>query len=218
MAEHGPRDRFAAVRRSHRDTGLAEGDLAATWHDQFAAWLRDATAAGLSDPTAMVLATATGDGTPAARLVLLKAHDPAGFVFYTNHESAKGAELAANPRAQLVFPWLDIDRQVRVAGTVERLSAAESAGYFASRPRGSQLAAWASRQSTVIADRDVLLRAVAARSTEFAEREVPCPPFWGGYRVRPVTVEFWQGRDDRLHDRLRYRQHADGWLRERLAP
>jgi len=178
---------------------------------QFDAWYREA------GTDAVCLVTASADGAPAGRMVLLKGHDGRGFAVYTNFESAKGRDLAANPRAALVFHWLP-ERQVRVAGPVERVSRQESEAYWRNRPRASQLSAWASPQSEVVESR----RALEQRVKEVADRfpdEVPCPPFWGGYRVKPETIEFWRHRDDRLHDRLRYRRSADDtWVRERLAP
>ncbi|MCW2499504.1 MAG: pyridoxamine 5-phosphate oxidase [Frankiales bacterium] len=205
-----------SLRREYAREGLAEADLAPTWHGQFARWFEDASV--LREPNAMVLATATPDGAPSARTVLLKGVDPTGFVFYTNHGSRKGAELAANPRASLVFPWTDLERQVLVTGTVERVGDPETEAYFRTRPRGSQLGAWASRQSAVLADRDELEARHAAVEERFAGDEVPVPPFWGGLRVVPTAVEFWQGRPSRLHDRLRYRLSHGGWLVERLSP
>lgn len=170
----------------------------------------------------MVLATATPAGVPSARVVLLKAYDEGGFVFYTNYDSRKAAELAGNPRAALLFPWHDLERQVRVEGVVGRTSAAESELYFSSRPRGSQLGAWASPQSAVLSSRAELAERLAEVTDRFGVDEdadrVPLPDFWGGYRLRPDVVEFWQGRSDRLHDRLRYRHRPSGWRRDRLAP
>lgn len=188
----------------------------------FASWFADAIDAGLPDPNAMVLATVSAEGAPRARTVLLKGFGQDGFRFFTNRTSRKGTDLAANPRACLLFPWHPLQRQVIVEGRAERLSAEEDAAYFRSRPRGSQLGAWASRQSSVIPGREVLEERFAELSTRWPEPdEVPVPDFWGGYLVVPHSVEFWQGRPDRLHDRLRYtREDAPGgrWLRERLAP
>jgi pyridoxamine 5'-phosphate oxidase len=212
---------LAAKRRDYTERGaLLESDLAGDWPTQFAAWFADATAFGLPEPNAMIVATASGDGRPSARTVLLKGYDVRGFVFYTNYTSRKGAEVAANPAASLVFPWFPMQRQIIVAGAVEQVSRAETEAYFATRPRGSQLGAWASPQSQVVPDR----AAVDAGLTEALERfgeegPVPAPPHWGGLRVVPDSVEFWQGRRNRLHDRLRYRRTEEaGWIVERLAP
>ncbi len=208
--------RLGALRREYDAGRFDRGDLAPTWDEQFARWFEDA--GGLAEPNAMVLATADGDGRPSTRTVLLKAVDAAGFVLFTNYTSRKAREVAANPHASLLFPWYPLDRQVCVVGTVERLTAAENAAYFASRPRGSQLGAWSSHQSSVIAGREEL----TARRDAVAARwpgPVPAPDFWGGLRVIPRTVEFWAGRPDRLHDRLRFRRLPDGvWIVERLAP
>ncbi|WP_141721926.1 pyridoxamine 5'-phosphate oxidase [Micromonospora citrea] len=202
------------------DLGLSEADLAADWHGQFDRWFADAVAAGLPEPNAMVVGTADAAGRPSARTVLLKGYDPRGFVFFTNYESRKGAEATANPYASLVFPWFPMQRQVVVAGPVERVDRAETEAYFASRPRGSQLGAWASTQSRVVPDRSALDAAYRAAAERFADAEpIPAPPHWGGLRVRPESVEFWQGRASRLHDRLRFRLVGPGeWTVERLAP
>ncbi len=170
------------------------------------------------DPTAMSMATATADGRPSVRIVLLKATDPRGFVFFTNYESRKGAELAANPRGALLFYWRLSDRQVRAEGTVEQVAAAESDDYFATRPLASRVSVYASRQSHVLASRDELDRLNEEAARRFADGQVPRPPWWGGYRLVPDVIEFWQGREARLHDRLRYRRRDGGWHRERLAP
>ncbi|MFF5172847.1 pyridoxamine 5'-phosphate oxidase [Micromonospora sp. NPDC000089] len=202
------------------DLGLSEAELAADWHGQFDRWFADAVAAGLPEPNAMVVGTADADGRPSGRTVLLKGYDPEGFVFYTNYASRKGAEATANPWASLVFPWFPMHRQVVVAGRVERVAAAETEAYFASRPRGSQLGAWASRQSRVLADRDELQESYRRAQQRFADQPtVPVPEGWGGLRVRPESVEFWQGRASRLHDRLRFRRtDGGGWVVERLWP
>ncbi|WIM96866.1 pyridoxamine 5'-phosphate oxidase [Actinoplanes oblitus] len=209
----------AGMRRDYTEHGpLLESSLAGDWATQFAAWFAEATAFGLPEPNAMIVATAGPDGRPSARTVLLKGYDSTGFVFFTNYESRKGTEAALNPYASLVFPWFSMQRQVIVAGPVERVSRAETEEYFASRPRGSQLGAWASPQSTVVSGRDAVDAGLAAAIERFGDGPVPAPPHWGGLRVRPETVEFWQGRSNRLHDRLRYRADGSSWIVERLAP
>lgn len=198
---------------------LDEADLAPAWPTQFGRWLADALAAGVPEPNAMVLASADAEGRPSARSVLLKGYDESGFTFFTNYSSRKGRELAANPWASSVFPWYQLHRQVVVVGTVERVERAETDAYFAVRPRGAQLGAWASPQSTVIASRAELEQAWASAGERFGDDEpVPAPPHWGGFRLVPRTVEFWQGRRSRLHDRLRFRRMDAGWVVERLAP
>ena len=199
--------------------GLSEDQIADEPMTQFARWMAAALASDMPEPTAMVLSTITAEGHPRARTVLLKAHNQNGFTFYSNRTSRKGRELAANPAACLVFPWHGMERQVVVEGRVRELSQAESEPYFRSRPRGSQIAAWASRQSTVIASRAVLDDRVAELERRWPEPEwVPMPDFWGGYVLEPDAVEFWQAGLFRLHDRLRYRRVDGGWAVDRLSP
>ncbi len=187
---------------------------------QFKTWFEEALAADLPEPNAMTLATSTPDGHPSARIVLLKGFDEDGFIFYSNYESSKGEQLAANPRAALVFVWLEIHRQVRVEGMVEKLPADQSAAYFRSRPRGSQIGAWASPQSRIIESREIIEEKVRELEEKYAGAEaLPLPDYWGGYRVKPHRIEFWQGRSSRLHDRILYRREEGlEWTRERLAP
>lgn len=200
--------------------GLDETDLDPDPIRQFQRWLEDAREAGVVEPLAMTVATATGDGRPSARILLLRGVDERGFAFYTNYESQKGVELAANPRAALVFHWDVLGRQVRLEGRVERLSREESESYFVSRPPGSQIAAWASDQSRVVAGgrRELEERFRAAEARFASAEQIPLPPFWGGYRLVPDWIEFWHSRENRLHDRLRYRRTTRGWTVERLAP
>jgi len=207
----------SGVRREYGAAGLSEEDLAADPMEQLRVWLDQAREAYPEEFTSMTLATADREGRPSARVVLLKGLDERGLVFYTNYDSRKGRELEENPRAALVFYWPAFDRQIRIEGTVERTSREESEGYFLSRPLGSRLGAWASPQSRPIAGRGELERRLREAEERFGE-EVPLPESWGGYRVRPETVEFWQGRPSRLHDRLRYSRSAGGWRIERLAP
>jgi pyridoxamine 5'-phosphate oxidase len=196
---------------------LLEADLAPDPVDQFISWFNEALAAGVPEPNAMVLATASAGGRPSARTVLLKDVSADGFVFYTNYESRKGRDLRENPRACLLFPWHPIRRQVRVEGRVVRLTREQSEAYFRSRPYGSRIAAWASRQSAVIPSREDLDRRYEELAARWPE-DPPLPDFWGGFRVIPDELEFWQGQLDRMHDRLRYRLTGDKWIIERLAP
>jgi pyridoxamine 5'-phosphate oxidase len=221
MPHNGPVDpaALAALRRSYELAGLDVADVDPDPLRQFDRWLADAVAAGLDEPNAMVLATADLTGRPSARYVLLKAVDGSGFTFFTNFTSRKGTELRANPQASLCFPWADLQRQVVVVGDVEQLSAEASAAYFHSRPHGHQLGAWASRQSQVVASRAVFEDRYAELELRHpAGTVVPAPGFWGGFRVVPSEIEFWQGRSNRLHDRVRFRRAAGGWARERLSP
>ncbi len=216
-----PHADLAAMRREYTRTGLAEDDLAPTWLEQLNRWLADATAAGLPEPNAMVVATADTTGQPSARTVLLKGLDVGGLVFFTNYSSRKATEAAANPYVSVVFLWHAIGRQVVVCGRIERVGRAETETYFATRPPDSQLGAWASPQSQVVGGRAELDEALAEVGRRFGAGPIPAPPHWGGLRVIPETVEFWQGREGRLHDRLRYRRAGaagEPWVVERLAP
>jgi pyridoxamine 5'-phosphate oxidase len=209
---------IADLRRDYRARALSEHEVHADPIAQFGQWMDEALRAQLLDATAMTLATATRDGVPSARIVLLKDVGTAGFTFYTNYESAKAADLDDNPRACLVFFWAELERQVRITGAVRRANASASDAYFQTRPLDSRLGAWASPQSRVISGREVLEQALAAAAVRFPGGEVPRPVQWGGYVVAPDAIEFWQGRPNRLHDRLRYRREAGRWVLERLAP
>jgi pyridoxamine 5'-phosphate oxidase len=206
-----------ALRHDYSAAGLSEASIRDTWHTQLGRWFADAVAADLHEPNAVVLATSTPDGRPSARTVLLKAFDERGLTIYTNYTSRKARELTDNPHASLVVPWIDLQRQVIACGPVERISAEESAAYFLSRPRGAQLSAWASRQSSVIPSRAGLVQRRADLEERFGD-DIPAPDFWGGFRLVPETVEFWQGRPDRLHDRLQFRRDGEAWVLERLSP
>jgi pyridoxamine 5'-phosphate oxidase len=213
-----PRDP-AVSRYEHVGKGLRRSDLDPDPVKQFANWFTAAIETGIRDVNAMSLATAGRDAKPSVRIVLLKSFDHDGFVFFTNYESEKGKQLDANPCAEMAFYWIELDRQIRIRGEVEKTSREESQTYFHSRPIGSQLGAWASRQSEVIDARRVLDARMAEMTERFANKPVPVPPHWGGYRLKPNMFEFWQGRQNRLHDRFRYARQADGsWLIDRLAP
>jgi pyridoxamine 5'-phosphate oxidase len=210
---------IAAIRREYMLEELTEAAAAPNAIRQFTAWWNEALASNIDEINAMTLATCTPEGVPAARIVLLKGYDENGFVFFTNYESQKGQELAANPRATLLFFWKELERQVRITGLVQKISAAESDDYFNSRPEGSRVGAWASPQSHVIESREWLETEVIRIAAEKAGTAIERPPHWGGYVVKPVTIEFWQGRPSRLHDRLLYTLQDNGqWLIERLAP
>lgn len=206
-------------RYEHAVQGLRRRDLDPDPIKQFSNWFTAAIEAGIRDINAMSLATATPDGRPSVRIVLLKGFDQDGFVFFTNYQSEKGKQLDANPRAALGFYWIELDRQIRVNGAAEKTSREESEHYFHSRPPGSQLGAWASRQSEVIDGRRVLDARMAEVTERYRDKPIPLPPQWGGYRLKPEAIEFWQGRANRLHDRFRYTRRADGtWCIERLSP
>jgi pyridoxamine 5'-phosphate oxidase len=208
------RSRRTSYQRAELDVALVARDP----FEEFRSWLDAAlNAATIPEPNAMTLATVGADGRPAARVVLLRQWDARGFVFFTNYESRKGADLAAHPAAALVFWWGELERQIRVEGNVERVLDVESDAYFASRPRGHRLAAWASRQSAVVPNRESLERAVSEAEARFPD-DVPRPPFWGGFRVVPDRFEFWQGRPNRVHDRIAYERSPEGWMLTRLAP
>lgn len=210
---------LADLRRDYARAALDESHTDADPFAQFRHWFREAEAAQVLEPNAMTLATATPDGWPSARIVLLKDVRGEGFVFFTDYRSRKGLELEANPRAALVWLWGDLERQVRAVGTVTRLPVEESAAYYHTRPEGSRLGAWASHQSAVLSDREALERQWAEVQARYASGEIPLPPHWGGYVVTPHEIEFWQGRQSRLHDRIVYTRGADGrWQRGRLSP
>ena len=210
---------IADLRIDYTQQSLLETDVNADPFIQFQTWFDAAVTAKLPEPNAMTIATATAEGIPSARVVLLKAVDPRGFVFFTNYNSYKAQELAANPRAALVFLWTEMERQVRIQGTVEKIDPAESDEYYYSRPAGSRLGAWASEQSQVIPDRSILEDRLASLETEHPDGDIPRPEHWGGFRVIPTVIEFWQGRSSRLHDRLRYQlSETNGWTIDRLSP
>ncbi len=211
--------KLSDYRREYVLSGLQSEAMLADPHRQFELWFQQAEAAGVPDFNALSLATTSAAGVPSVRTVLLKEFGPDGYVFYTNYSSRKGDDLAHNPRAALLFPWLSLERQIRLEGRIERVDAEQSGAYFASRPRGSQLGAWASHQSQAIASRAELQEKMKRLEEKFADGPVPLPPFWGGYRLLPDCMEFWQGRANRLHDRFEYRLAQDGaWRMQRLSP
>jgi len=206
------------LRREYLQGGLRRRDLAENPFDQFEKWLKQAMEAGLKDSTAMTVATVDEAGQPSQRIVLLKHVDKNGFIFYTNYGSRKAQDITNNPRVSLHFPWHILERQVKIRGVAEKIGSAESAKYFMSRPQDSRLAAWASRQSRPVSSRHMLMQQFNAMKEKFYKGEIPLPDFWGGYRVVPSKIEFWQGGGNRLHDRFQYTQKPDGWCIERLAP
>ena len=207
------------MRRNYAEQALEAGDLRPSPFDQFDQWMRAAIESQLVEPNAMALATAGPDGQPTLRTVLLKGFDERGLVFYTNYESEKARQIAGNPQVALLFQWLPLERQVTVTGRAEKISTAESLGYFLSRPRESQIGAWASRQSEIISTRSILEGKFAEMKAKFATGQIPLPGFWGGFRVTPSAFEFWQGRSNRLHDRFRYTRITEAeWKINRLMP
>jgi pyridoxamine 5'-phosphate oxidase len=206
------------IRKTYQMGALNESDVLQDAIDQFKRWLEDALKSDILEPTAMMVATADKHGRPSARMLLLKGVDERGFIFFSNYQSRKAQELLENPQAALVFYWDSLERQVRVEGKVKKVSKEESESYFHSRPHGSQLGAWASQQSTVIKNRDVVEEKIKELSEMYSEGAVPLPEFWGGYVLEPRVIEFWQGRPNRLHDRLRYTRFEQGWKIERLSP
>jgi pyridoxamine 5'-phosphate oxidase len=218
MTAEQPRD-IAAWRKEYEDHGLVESDLGDDPIAAFSGWLDSAQVAGLHEANAMVVATVDPTGAPSSRMVLLKTVDDRGFVFYTNYQSRKGTELQTNDKCALLFPWHPLERQVRVEGTAHQIEAAESDAYFATRPRGAQIGAWASPQSDVVSGRDFLADRYASEAERLGADVIPRPPHWGGYLIRPHRIEFWQGRPGRMHDRIRFeRTDALAWVVERLAP
>lgn len=218
MAEKNQSKNVADIRRDYTREALVEAEVCENPIDQFVEWFEQALSADMVDPNAMTLATATKDGEPSARIVLLKGVDEIGFRFYTNYKSRKAQELAENPNAALCFYWPAVERQVRIEGTVQKLSYEDSEAYFKQRPRLSQIGAWASNQSSVIESRDELEARFLKIKNRFENKDVPLPDFWGGYVLQPKAIEFWQGRESRLHDRIRYEREGEGWKMVRLAP
>lgn len=209
---------IASIRTDYQMASLEEANTAAEPMSQFEHWWEDAIASNIYEVNAFVLSTINHDGAPSSRVILLKGYTPEGFVFFTNYESNKGKEIAANPIVCMNFFWKELERQVRITGTIKKISTAESEEYFHSRPIGSQIGAWSSPQSQVIKDRTVIEDLVAANAEKYKDGNVPLPPHWGGYIVHPTCMEFWQGRSSRLHDRIQYRLVENNWIKERLAP
>ena len=207
-----------SFRREYLRGGLHRKDLQKDPIEQFSIWMQQALDLGIIDPTAMTMSTVASDGQPSQRIVLLKNFDDLGFVFYTNYESRKAKELSSNSKVSLLFPWNQIDRQIKICGEAHKLSSRDSRDYFVSRPRGSQIAAIASKQSSVIDSRAALMDEFDALNQKYKDAELPFPDFWGGYRVRATEIEFWQGGADRLHDRFRYLRDGQSWRIDRLAP
>lgn len=205
-------------RKEYSNRGLHREDLKTDPIEQFSTWFQQAVELRVHEPNAMILATVDPEGMPFQRIVLLKQVDAKGFVFFTNYHSRKGQQLASNPSASLLFPWITLERQIIVQGSVEKCTPEESLEYFHMRPRDSQIGAWVSRQSEVIPDREVLMNRLAELETQFAGQEVPLPPFWGGYRLNPEAIEFWQGGPARLHDRFLYQRNTNNWQIDRLSP
>ena len=210
---------IASIRRDYQLASLEEATCGVLPMDQFERWWEEAIASNIDEVNAFVLSTIKPNGVPSSRVVLLKGYTPEGFIFFTNYESAKGQHIESHPNVAMNFFWKELERQVRITGTIEKISAADSETYFKSRPKESQIGAWSSPQSRIIPDRSFLEEVFAEHKDKFKEGEIPLPPHWGGYIIKPVEMEFWQGRSSRLHDRIQYSLHADGhWVRVRLAP
>ncbi len=209
---------LADLRENYKLKSLDISDVDLNPFKQFEVWFNEVLEAEISEPNAMCVATATKEGKPSARVLLLKGFDEKGFVFYTNYESRKGKELAENNQASLLFFWVDLERQIRIEGTVEKVTNEESEKYFKTRPFKSRLGAWASNQSEVISGRYIIIKKFVGYLAKFRSTNVPLPPYWGGYRLKPEEFEFWQGRANRLHDRIRYKKEKDNWILERLSP
>jgi pyridoxamine 5'-phosphate oxidase len=209
---------LADLRREYIKNGLLESDIDKDPFRQFSLWFEQASNAGIMEPNAMSHATVSPDGQPSMRVVLLKGVDDKGFIFFTNYESRKGKDIELNPKSSLLFFWGELERQVRIEGTIEKISQESSKAYFDSRPEGSRIGAWSSDQSTIVASRDVLESRFDENMSRFAGKDIPMPDYWGGYRLVPTMLEFWQGRGSRMHDRIRYRLVDNTWLIDRLSP